>query len=153
MSQFGTIRDEIRTILLTVSGIGQVHTRERWTSRTEKLKELFSSGGKINGWTITRNATPESRLPGEATRQYQFVIRGYFSLDDQDTAASSSEQILQNLVESICDAFRPNPTLNGKAVTSGPMQVGAVEPRIFAGVLVHYVELQLLVLEQIAVTV
>jgi hypothetical protein len=153
MSNFSQIRDEIKTILSSVTGIGVVHTRERYVKERAEFKKLFISGDKINGWTITRSQTTETRMPGEATRSYQFTIRGYFSFHDDDTAASSSEQIFQELVEAICDTFRTNPTLNGKAVTSGPMQVVGLEPRMFAEVLVHYVELSLEVLEQIAVTV
>lgn len=148
MSNFAAIRDAIHDILAGVSGIGQVHNRLRWSIDTTKFKAMFSAAGKINGWTITRTATPESRdTVGENQRHYQFTIEGYYSFEDSDTPAQSSEQILQALVESICDAFRPNPTINDLGFTFEPVQVVMIEPRKFATFLVHYVKLSVEVID------
>lgn len=149
---YAAINAEIKTILSAVPGIGIVHSRERWTNDKTKLKAMFAMEDKINGWQITRRATAESRLPGEATRTYTFLIRGYYSFEDNDVDGSASEVIIQNLVEAICDAFRSNPSLNLSCENSGPMQVDAVEPLLFSGYLVHHIQFSLAVLEQFQVT-
>jgi len=149
---FAAINTEIATILSLVSGVGVVHPRERWTNDKTKLVKLYSVSGKINGWQVTRKTTQETRLPGESTRTYAFLIRGYYSFEDKDIASAASETIIQELAEAICTAFRSNPTLNGSCETSGPMQVSVVEPVLFSGYLCHKIELNLTALEQFQVT-
>lgn len=157
---FATLRDKIKAELEAVSGIGVVHNRQRWTIDQDRLKALFGKvetvNGeeitRINGWTITRAATPEQRVTGgESTRQYLFIIRGYFSMTDHDTAADASEQIFQELIEAICARFRAKPDLDDLADSCEPPQVAAVDYRLFAGILCHYCELQLEVWEQVIV--
>ena len=145
------IREQIKVILAGVAGIGVIHDYERWATDWNKFLDHYKdAGGRINGWTITRDATPERWLTNiDYERVFEMVIRGYYGLQD----AAASEILFQDLIESICDEFRGNDTLNGTCETTCPefggmtgksgIQVIIVEPRMFGGVLCHYCELRL----------
>lgn len=146
------IREQIRVILAGVPGIGVVHDYERLSTDWNKYLDLYKdSGGRINGWTVSRFKTPERTHSqgGGMTRTHQFIIRGIYGLKDAD----ATELAFQDLVEAICVAFRAADTLNGACFTCTPtegapdgaagIQVEIVEPRMFGGVLCHYAELHL----------
>lgn len=146
-----TIREQTKTILSGVPGIGIIHDYERLAVDWNKFLDFYKAAdGKINGWTITRDATPERWLTNiDYERVFEMAIRGYYGLQD----AAASEIAFQALIEGICDEFRGNDTLNGTCETTCPefggmagksgIQVVAVEPRMFGGVLCHYCELRL----------
>jgi len=135
------INTQIGTILSGVSGIGVVHNYQRWASTWEKFLDLFKTNSdKINGWMITRAATPATvESTTHESRIHQYKIRGVYGLKDED----ETESTFQALIEAICDAFRAKRTLNGTAEDSGPLSVTVVENRMFGGVLCHYCELDL----------
>ncbi len=145
------IREQYKAILSGVSGIGVVHDYERWAADWNKFLELYKDqDGRINGWITTRTATPEKWLTNiKYLRVYELTTRGIYGLKDED----ATELIFQDLIESICDAFRNNTTLNNTCETIAPefgslagrsgIQVEIVEPRSFGSVLCHYCELRL----------
>jgi len=140
------IRDEIKSILSGVSGVGtKVHDYERYAKTWEEYLAFFKSDGLIKGWTITRTSTPEVKSTTTTNmRTHTFLIRGYFSLDD----SAATEKTFQNIIEAIATAFRVKPTLNGKAFDSEPLQVDTVGSVMFGSVLCHFCELRLLVQEE-----
>lgn len=140
------IRDQIKTILLAVEGVGtKVHDYERWAKTWEEYLAFFKSNGLIKGWTITRTSTPEAESTTTTNmRTHTFLIRGYYSLDD----SAGTEKTFQDIIENIAAAFRANKTLNGQAFDSGPLQVDMVGNVMFGSVLCHFCELRLLVLEE-----
>lgn len=133
------IRDQIKTILAGVDGIGVIHDYERWAADWGKFLDRYKdAAGKINGWTITRTKTPEnSDTASHVTRIHHFTIRGVYGLKDED----ASELTFQDLIESICAAFRAKYRLNDTAANTEPVQVEVVENRMFGTVLCHYCEL------------
>ena len=145
------IREQIKAILSGVDGIGIVHDYVRWSSDWKKFLDLYKDAdGKINGWHITRTATPEKWLTNiEYIRVYEWLIRGIYGLKDED----ATEILFQNIIEDICTAFRNKDTLNDTCETVAPefgslsgragIQVEVVEPRRFGGVLCHYCKLRL----------
>ena len=141
-----TLLAEVRTILLTVSGISPlVYTRERWASQASAVRSLYVTKGRLHAWTITRQSSTENRLATghENERRHTLVIRGYYALDDE----ADSETTFQALIEGICTTFRVLPNLNAQVATSEPIQVELVEPRMFCETLCHYAELRLETLE------
>ena len=141
------IREQIKAILSGVDGIGIVHDYVRWSSDWKKFLDLYKDAdGKINGWHITRTATPSKRdnLP-TIQRTHTFIFRGIYGLQD-DVA---SEIAFQAVVEKIQDAFDSEYNLGGHALNSGPAQVNIVEPRMFGPVLCHYAKLTLEVIERV----
>ena len=140
------IRDQIKAILLATSGVGtKVHDYERWAKTWEDYLAFFKSNGLIKGWTITRTATSEAKSTTTTNmRTHTFLIRGYYSLDD----SAATEKTFQNVIEAIATAFRADPTLNGTAFDSDPLQVDIVGNVMFGSVLCHFCELRLLVQEE-----
>jgi len=61
----------------------------------------------------------------------------------------ATETIFQDVIEAIATAFKANPTLNGKAFSSDPLQVDSVGLAMFGSVLCHVCELRLLVQEEV----
>jgi len=139
------IRTEIKNILLSIDGIGIVHDYYRWSVDWKSFLELFKANGYIKGWMITRESTREERetMP-QSRRIHTFKIWGVMGHND----AQATEKTFQDLVESICDTFRSNNTLNGQAFDSDPIQVTLIENRMFGKVLAHVAELTLNVLER-----
>jgi len=146
------IREQIKTILSGVSGIGVVHNYQRVTTGDwgKFLNQFQDPDGRINTWIITRTATPERWLTNRKyIRVYEFLIRGQYGLEDNE----ATELRFQDLIEHACDAFRNKSTLNGACETIAPefgslsglagLQVKLVEDRRFGGVLCHYCELKL----------
>jgi len=135
------IRAQIKSILSGVSGIGEVHDYQRWAATWEKFLDLFKTGSdKINGWIITRTATPATvESTTHESRIHQYKIRGIYGLKDED----ETEVTFQALIEAVAAAFRAKRTLNGAAEDSGPVNVAVVENRAFGGVLCHFCELDL----------
>lgn len=149
------IREQTAAILASVEGMGVVHQYQRWAKSWEKFLDLFSvkddaGVGRINGWMITRAATPEKWLTNvNYLRVYELVMYGFYGLKD----AAASELVFQNLIEEACASFRENDTLNGTCETIAPefgalagragVQVEIVEPRMFGNTLCHYCKLRL----------
>lgn len=142
-----TIRAEIVTILSGVAGVGpNIHDYERYAAHWTDYLALFKDTDKILGWVITREKTIETEVSNANNmRTHTFVIRGFLSLDD----SAATEKIFQDLIEAICDEFRPNIRLNDTAFDTFPIQVDIQEPRMFGSVLVHYTEMRKDIQEEI----
>jgi len=138
---YSTILAQILSTLQGVTGIGtKVYDYERYAATWKEYLDLFKANDLIKGWTITRIATPEeTKNVTTNLRTHVFVIRGFYSLDD----SAATEKTFQVLIESICTAFREDPTLSGVAFDSGPVQVDTVGPVMFGQVLCHHCELRL----------
>jgi len=140
------IREEIKSILLTVPDVGKVYDYIPYTADWQRFIANFKHNGRINGWTITRRETSESvtSVTGVNSRTHFMMLQGYRSLDE----SIQSEKIYQDLVDSVCAALRDKYNLNGKALKVDPPQVLVVEHKMFGSVLCHYAEIQLNVTER-----
>ena len=137
------IRSQIKIILESVPSVGTVYDYLRWDEDWKGFFNLFNSS---RGWMITRVSTVEDRELAHNlnTRIHTFQIIGFMFLKDE----AASEKTFQNLIETICDTFRANPTLNNTALDSDPLEVTLVENRIFGSIVVHYTQLTLRVKER-----
>lgn len=139
------IRTAIRTAMLTVANVGPVTAYEPFVRRQEDFKTFFKDGALayIQGWTITREASPERMRDAAHTneRTHVMVIRGYRAID-QD-AVNPSEPAFQDLIEAVCNTLRAkeNDQLDGTCLTCGPPSVRIFDPRAFGEFHVHYVEI------------
>jgi len=137
-------------ILGTVTGVGsKVHAYERYASDEAALRSLFVENSKVCGWTLTREATTSQEAVGGCRDTHIIVIRGYYSLDD----SANTEKTFQDLLEAIRTAFDANrqlaygtPTIYA-AHSSDRMSVRTVGHCKLGGVLLHYAEVVLNVLE------
>jgi hypothetical protein len=137
------IVDAIVAILGGVSGIGAVYGQERQSRSYVEWLALMTTGGILNGWTVSREKT-EPFEDNESTLRnaHSYKIKGYYQIDD----AAASEKTFQALVDLICQAFYGNETITGSALNSEPVQVDFVGIRELApetNYFLHYVELSL----------
>jgi len=141
------IRTEIKTILSGVTGVGsKIHDYVRYAKTWEEYLSFFKSNGLIKGWEITRDSTPEIKFTLNSNlRTHTMMIHGYYSVDD----SAATEKTFQDIIEAIAAVFKANPTLNGKAFSSDPLQVDSVGLAMFGSVLCHVCELRLLVQEEV----
>jgi len=152
MSTEAEIRAAILAKLQGVNGIGQVHDYERYGKRDSDMYALYKDDakGRLLGWNFYRESTAELEQDiGEVRRLFTWRINGFMSLDDADATGN----LFQALIEDIASAFRADPTLGGviddnkdMSQEFGPvgLQVDAIEPVMFAGVLCHRARLRLI---------
>lgn len=119
-----TIRAKIKSILEGVSGIGVVHNRRRYSKSLAEYLKMMTSSVMINGWTIHNKSTPaDIEVHPAVERHHHYEIAGIYELDDENDSYST----FRALLESISDAFDGNPTLDGLALNSGPIQIDNVD--------------------------
>lgn len=152
MATVAQIRAAIKAKLAAVNGIGQVHDYERFAKTEKEFQDLYKdvTDNRIRGWNFYRTSTAERDLDlGEVRRLHTWRVSGYMSLDDLD----ASGKLFDDLIELIVIAFRTDRTLGGLVIDSKDMesefgasgvQVEAIEPVMFAGVLCHRAQLALL---------
>lgn len=152
-SRYLAIRDDIKTLLTAVAGIGAIHGYSRWVKDQAKYLELFKHGNGIHAWEITRRAVSEHKA-GAFFRHHEFVLHGYFGNLD----AEASEEVFQTLLEDICEKFRvadpADPAAswdyrNGDEPDASPAQVELIDHRIFGNVLCHHAQIAISVTERI----
>lgn len=135
------IRDEIKTLMLTVPNVGVVHTYERYAASLDVLKPLYVSNGQLLGWYIrllkTQRDTPAR---GRTAILHTWRVRGFMAFED----GAQSELAFDALVEALQEVFTVHETLDGLVgATAFPDQhVAGLQrddsgPVMFAGVLCH----------------
>lgn len=155
MSTVAQIRAKIKDKLAAITGIGKVHDYERYSNINSDFLTLYktevsASVFRILGWNFYRDATAESDLNnGEVRRLYSWRITGYMGLEDADATGKTFD----DLVETVATAFRADRTLGGTVLDIKDMeqpfgesgiQIEAIEPVMFAGVLCHRARLRLI---------
>lgn len=154
MARYLEIRDDIKTILAEVEGIGSVHGYARFAKESARYLELFKhTDGKINAWEITRRAVSEHKR-GAFFRHHQIVLHGYMGLQDE----VASEEAFQELADAVCAAFRvADPVTdpaswdyrNGDDPEASCAQVEVIDVRMFGNVLCHHAQILISVTEWI----
>lgn len=139
MADLVTTRAAIVAVLEGVAGIGRVHSFERYAKAEGKLREIYTIGGRLEGWFVRRTAT---RVTAPALRIrtviHRWRIRGYMGLED----AEQSELAFDARLEAIRAAFDASTTLGGVCETThvddlAGAQLEDSSPVMFAGVLCH----------------
>ena len=111
------IRNQLKTDIEAVSGIGKVHSYNRYIKDWKSYTREFTKNDKVNNWEIVRTdftRAVHASAGSEAGVEYvihTFTIRGFYGLSDN----LESEITFQDLVESVCTALRNDPTLSGEA--------------------------------------
>lgn len=153
----GEIREQIKTVLGSVSGIGIVHDHDRFTTNNQKMLDYFKdASGRINTCMFRREKMSKKTITigQNKERIHVFAIRVIMGLNEaQDTGT-----IFDDLLDSVEKVFDSKQTLNGTCRSLSPewgpiagisgAQIDISEDRIFAGVLCHYGELHLAVVER-----
>lgn len=157
MSGLSGIREQIKVILQGVPGIGIVHDYDRlavdWNTFLGRCKDAT---GKINACMFRREKMAKKTITigQHKERIHVFVLRVVMGLAD----AQASGVIFDDLLDAVEKGFDPYPTLNGACrqifAEWGPLadvsgvQIDISEDRMFGGVLCHYGELRLAVVER-----
>ncbi len=126
----GTIITEIVTLLAQVSGIGKVLDYSRYTSGEKERLDTYVSGGVLNAWIVTREATAARDVgagPKNIREQHSIVIHGYRAV----TSAADSEKLHQDLVEAVRAKLHDNRKLLGGGWLSAPVSVRAFNTVMF----------------------
>jgi len=145
--ELSDIKAALNTIISAVVGIGQVHSRERYTQDPATFKSLFLSviTGDINGCCITRSAyLPELALSSQVRKRHEMTIWCVYGYKDSDNSAST----FQTLVSAIVDAINGNLTYADAwhVFQDGQGAVASlIEIREWAGYFVHYAEIKVTV--------
>lgn len=134
-------RTRIKAILDGVSGVQNTHNRERYAEQWSDYLDLFkTAGNKIDGWTMQMEGAPEVAGTSRTNyRGYAFVLRHIYGFDD----TNGSQITFEDFNETVCDALRADPDLNGTATISSPPEIRISELRMFGSVLCHYAEIVL----------
>lgn len=160
-SLLASIVSQIKTILETVSNVGNVHAYQRLVKDTPAFNTAFqhAATASYRFWEIHRISSQEAYLVGGSTgvttRTHVIQLDGFMGVDD----SANSESTFQTLVESVCDVFRGNTTLNHLAASATAslleaalVQVARVDHVKFGDRLLHHAEVQLTVRERITYT-
>jgi hypothetical protein len=144
--------------LNTVSGIGTVHSYQRYADREKQLADLYQNNGRLHGWFIRRVSVVEKVFgTGDNIEQSIWLIRGYLAIND----VSASELEFDALLDSIRAVFRVDAgdpwqaiNVSGDYVSTlytdqpSKEQIGFSvldsQPVLFSGVLCHSAECQLI---------
>lgn len=142
MSDQGDIITAIVTRINTVSDVGQVHARWRysktWDVFLDQMKATVSGSPLVRAWLVTlpEIASSASRF-GANERVYSVEVFGVHGISD----SSNSEATFLALVESVMDALDFRTDLGSANVvdyTVGPASA-RFENRMFGSVLAHSV--------------
>lgn len=149
------MREQIKTILLGVTGIGVVHYYNRRATDWNKILERFKDAdGKINTVMFARDKMQKRLTGGSPERAHLWRIRVIMGLKD-DAATGITFDALLTAIEA---AFENYDDLNGTCLTTksldwGPLagqegiQIETIDERVFGSVLCHYAELLLCAIE------
>jgi len=140
-----TVRDAIRTELLTISSVVLVHPFLRWDGNLNNneqrfLKKFQPLGANIiNAWTISRLDQTKDFLTNRETLVRTLVAMNFwYSLDDD----KASNDTFDNIVDDVVDHFDEPIRLSGAVEIQGPVNIAEEDFRFFGTKLVHHAELQ-----------
>jgi hypothetical protein len=150
------IREQIKTKISVVPGIGVVHDFERLAKDWNKLLDFYKDGdGRINGCAFAKEKRVKGYgVSGQPELAYVFKFIRIMGLKDTDATGITFDDHL----ELLGNAFDGDETLNQTCLTINPdwgpmqnmrgLQIDIIEPRMFSSVLCHYAECRLGVLVQ-----
>jgi len=165
-----TIKEQLRVILAGVSGIGVIHSYNRWAINWSDILDKFKDADeKINTIQFAREKVVK-RVVGVGAnspreRAHIFLFRCVMGLNDSQATGETFDTLLSNIEEAFDDlTIDPDPanmkyTLHGTCMTTTPgwgpmegksgMQIELVDERMFGKtILCHYAELRLCAIER-----
>ncbi len=133
------IRARIKTDLLTVSGIGQVHDYERFAADPTSFASFFVSAGLVNGWTVVVGMDSHWSSGHEVDRFYRVTIRGYRVLNDAAASAKTFDEEIDGVMTALENDWHLNHLVEN---LEDGIEAGDPEHRLFGEVLCHYIEIK-----------
>lgn len=160
MSNYTTIRDEIKTILNTVTDIGTVIDWPKSSIDPDIFKQNYLNVDaegvtEIRAWAIARRAVridygaDNSGSHGRYAKFNDISIFGLMSVDDE----RATWDTFNDLIDAVITAIIPQITLNGSVfVMRSPWTVTPIDQRDVGGRILHYVEIRGTTMEQVVAT-
>ncbi len=144
-----TIRANIKTLMLAVTGIGKVHDYKRMIADEAKLREQFQQAVNqpLHGWEITRESVnPLTRMAGDKYKAtHGYLILGHYAIKD----STASEKLFNLVVDAVVQKFIDNRLANTEGHS---LPATTIKEWEFAGVLCHRAEVRLSVTEIVTKT-
>lgn len=149
------VRTALYNVVNGVSNKGVCYDRCRLSTTWDVFLTLFkttvSGTDQIRGWWIELRGMPREELDfdpfgaGHTIRSYNFRVFGVLGLDD----SASTEKTFAALTEAVANAIDADSTLHntGTYYDCPACSVDVFEPRVFAGTLCHYTEINVSVKE------
>lgn len=131
------IRTAIVAKLNAITGVGKVHSFERYANQLSELKAFYLDDDKILGWLLRRASFKKTAIADAIySIRNNWELRGYMSLrDDKQT-----ELLFDALVDVVQLSLSNDPTFGGIASWVENYEIKAtLEPVMFCGVLCHSV--------------
>ena len=165
-------REALRALIATVPDIGKVYRYQKlpeadWghfvESYSAQIAGYLSGADHVRAWTV--------QYVGERRREYttntigtnkkydletDWIVRGYFSLADNEDEATPSEEVFTDLLEVVADTILGDPGLGGFALYQKGdfiIDLDRGVPRSFADLFVHYAEVRMTYFTHITLTV
>lgn len=132
------IRNEIIETLSAIPDIGKVQPFERYARDPVNLKNFYIKGKQLFGWYVRRTGVREEAWTSVKNKVFQdWQIVGFMGLSDTE----ASEILFNTKIDAIRRAFRTRALKS--ADETGYVQVSAIQPVMFCGILCHTAELTL----------
>lgn len=136
------IKNEIKNIVESVTGIGNVYDRMVYAKDQAQLKELFVKDGVLNALMFRSKTRTAGGAEGNmkelyVTRTWTFkLIYGYNYEND-------SEKSFDDLCTELCKAFNNNYTLNGKVRKHSFLDIKNKYDAEYHGVIAHFGQMEM----------
>ena len=148
---YATIAGVIEAVLMTVDGTGQTHRYQRYYKEGDPkdpylYKDAEGDPETVRTWMISRSAVTEDQATGMSSEiHHTMTMRGYLAVQD----GRETEVEFQAIIDAVMAAFRPQDRLAVKPVVEVhfPAQAEEIGYAMLAGVLCHYAELTMELLE------
>ena len=132
------IRNEIIKTLSGIPDIGKIQPFERYAREPATLKNFYIKEKELCGWYVRRTSVREEAWTSGRNKVFQdWQIVGFMGLSDAD----ASEILFNAKIDAIRRAFRTCALQS--ADETGEVQVSAIQPVMFCGILCHTAELTL----------
>ena len=132
------IRNEIIETLSEIPDIGKIQPFERYARDPATLKNFYIKEKELCGWYVRRTSVREEAWTSGRNKVFQdWQIVGFMGLSD----AEASEILFNAKIDAIRRAFRTCALQS--ADETGYVQVSAIQPVMFCGILCHTAELTL----------
>ena len=136
------IKNEIKIITESVSGIGKVFDRMVYAKDQAQLKELFVKDGVLN--TLMFRSRTRTASGAEGTTRELYIERVWaFKLIYGYNYETSSEKNFDNLCSELCKTFNNNYTLNGKVRKHTFLDIKNKYDAEYHGVIAHFAEMEM----------
>lgn len=150
MSNDATVRAQLKTILDTVTNIGNVYNRAKYSDLygdfINQVKATISGADQLRIWFIVNTGySPQDIIRDEISiphlKPYAYRIRGYCGVDD----ANSSETAFFTLAELVADTLTENRQTIANLSNTFNCSYPALsfDTQMFGGVLCHFAEISL----------